>query len=349
MAKPYFHRWRRYASVASQSIAFSVNTSTSRRGSATTCAAAYATRVRNGPVGCGQERGALSVNGASEPSRQGRVSVRVMPRSRRLERADARQGGNVEPTLLGPRLQPELRELDSLRTFIEVVDVRRADRHVTEEHLPLVLERVVELPVVGHVLPVGEEVERVLDVGIPRRSRRVHAVLRLAAAESRHCAPLGAVDLDRQQLVAIHPHRPRRVELRDDVALRPRELEGAVRRVVRRRRVATTLLVDTLGNVRRSDALDRRHLAEGVIEHVAPVAEHVGDDPAAILGAIIPRRTPRTLRIRPKNPESTSRLSFRIPGRNSLSCTTPCFTPAWSASRARSSASSVRTDSGFSQ
>ena len=39
----------------------------------------------------------------------------------------------------------------------------------------------------------------------------------------------------------------------------------------------------------------RRHLAEGVIEHVAPVAEHVGDDPAAVLRAVVPRRTLRGL------------------------------------------------------
>ena len=43
------------------------------------------------------------------------------------------------------------------------------------------------------------------------------------------------------------------------------------------------------------DALHRRHLAEGVIEHVAPVAEHVGDDPAAVFRAVVPRRTLRGL------------------------------------------------------
>ena len=37
--------------------------------------------------------------------------------------------------------------------------------------------------------------------------------------------------------------------------------------------------------------------------------------------------------MRPKKPESISRLSLRMPGRKSLSCTTPCFTPACSAAR----------------
>ena len=38
--------------------------------------------------------------------------------------------------------------------------------------------------------------------------------------------------------------------------------------------------------------------------------------------------------MRPKNPASISRRSLRMPGRKSLSCTTPCFTPAFSAARA---------------
>ena len=70
----------------------------------------------------------------------------------------------------------------------------------------------------------------------------------------------------------------------------------------------------------------RRHLAGD--RHVAPMTEHVGDNPAAVFRAMVPRwalrgcpqspsnavnNSPRTLRMRPKNPESTRRLSFRIP------------------------------------
>ena len=50
------------------------------------------------------------------------------------------------------------------------------------------------------------------------------------------------------------------------------------------------------------------------------------------------RRAPT--RMRPKKPESISILSLSRPGRNSLSCTTPCLMPAFLAARARSSASS---------
>src|SRR5215212_6372491 len=65
---------------------------------------------------------------------------------------------------------------------------------------------------------------------------------------------------------------------------------------------ASSAVVDALRNVRRADALHGRHLAEGVIEHVAPVAEHVGDDPTAILGAVVPRRALRRLPVALEHP-----------------------------------------------
>ena len=53
--------------------------------------------------------------------------------------------------------------------------------------------------------------------------------------------------------------------------------------------------------------------------------------------------------MRPKKPDSTSRASFNRPGRNSLSCTTPTFTPASRARRASASADSTSGVTGFSQ
>ena len=53
--------------------------------------------------------------------------------------------------------------------------------------------------------------------------------------------------------------------------------------------------------------------------------------------------------MRPKKPLSRSIASFRRPGRNSLSCTTPFFTPAAFAFRASASAISSRSEIGFSQ
>ena len=78
----------------------------------------------------------------------------------------------------------------------------------------------------------------------------------------------------------------------DDAAL---ELEGGVGGVVRGRLVLGAALVDALGDVRRAEAGDRAHLAEEVVEHVAPVADHVEDHAAAVLGAVVPGRALRRL------------------------------------------------------
>ena len=52
----------------------------------------------------------------------------------------------------------------------------------------------------------------------------------------------------------------------------------------------------------RPEAGHRAHVAEGVVEHVAPVAEHVEDHAAAILGAIVPRRALRRLQVALEHP-----------------------------------------------
>src|SRR5205085_322386 len=114
-------------------------------------------------------------------------------------------------------------------------------------------------------------------------------MLRLASTQPGDRTALGTVDVDRQQLVAIHAYRPRRVELRDDLALRAGELEGSVRRIVGGGFVATALLIYAFGDVRRAGALHRAHFTKGVIEHVPPMTEHVGDDSTAVFAAIIPR------------------------------------------------------------
>jgi hypothetical protein len=53
--------------------------------------------------------------------------------------------------------------------------------------------------------------------------------------------------------------------------------------------------------------------------------------------------------MRPKKSERTSRWSLSSPGRNSLSCTTPAFTPASRAARPSASAVSTSGVIGFSQ
>src|SRR2546426_4334413 len=71
------------------------------------------------------------------------------------------------------------------------------------------------------------------------------------------------------------------------------ELEGRVRGVIGSGLVLLAVLVPAERDVRRAEAAHRLHLAEEVVEHVAPVAQHVQDNSAAVLLAVIPRRTLR--------------------------------------------------------
>src|ERR1044071_770960 len=86
------------------------------------------------------------------------------------------QLGYVQPPALGRRAQAELGELHAARALEQVVWKWRAEGDVAQEPLPLDLERVVEVLVVGNVLPVLGEVERVRDVRVPHRLRRVDAI-----------------------------------------------------------------------------------------------------------------------------------------------------------------------------
>src|SRR5262245_27134575 len=67
------------------------------------------------------------------------------------------------------------------------------------------------------------------------------------------------------------------------------ELERGIGRVVCGRLVLLAVLVPAIREVRRSQATHRLHFAEEIVEHVAPVAQHVEDDAAAVLLAVVPR------------------------------------------------------------
>src|SRR5207237_566022 len=66
--------------------------------------------------------------------------------------------------------------------------------------------------------------------------------------------------------------------------------EGGGRGVVRGGLVLLAVLVPAEGNVGGAEPAHRLHLAEEVVEHVAPVAQHVENDAAAVLLAVVPRR-----------------------------------------------------------
>ncbi len=78
----------------------------------------------------------------------------------------------------------------------------------------------------------------------------------------------------------------------DDAAL---ELEGRVGGIVGVGRVGLAALVDALRNVRGAEAAHRLHLAEQIVEHVAPVAQHIEDDAAAFGLLVVPARPLRRL------------------------------------------------------
>src|SRR5438034_472274 len=100
------------------------------------------------------------------------------------------------------------------------------------------------------------------------------------------------VDLEGDEIVAVDPRHPAHVDMRDQAAL---EAERGIGGIIRRRRVLLAVLVEAFRNIRGAGAAHALDLAEEIVEHVAPVADHVEDDAAAVLAAIIPRRPLRLL------------------------------------------------------
>src|SRR6516225_1163113 len=78
----------------------------------------------------------------------------------------------------------------------------------------------------------------------------------------------------------------------DDAAV---ELKSGVSGVVGIGIVRLAALVDALWNVRSAEAAHGLHLAEQVVEHVAPVAQHIQNDAAAFGLTIVPARPLRRL------------------------------------------------------
>ena len=148
-----------------------------------------------------------------------------------------------------------------------------------------------------------DEVHRLLEVGVPDRARRRDLRLHAAVVQSGDRRAVGAVDLEGDEVVAPHARRPRHVELADHgLALVALQLHGRIGGVVGGRGVGPAVLVPALRDVRRAEARDRLHLAEQVVEHIAPVAHHVEDHPAAFLAAVVPRRPLDRLQVALEDP-----------------------------------------------
>src|SRR5581483_6375739 len=78
--------------------------------------------------------------------------------------------------------------------------------------------------------------------------------------------------------------------------------EGGVGGVLCGAAVGAALFVPALRKMGGAEAGNALHLAEKVVDDVTPVAEHVGDDPAAVLLAVVPGGALRRLEITLKNP-----------------------------------------------
>ena len=87
--------------------------------------------------------------------------------------------------------------------------------------------------------------------------------------------------------------------MRDGAA---RELEGGIGGVVDVGVVGLVVLVPALRNVSDTEAGHALHLAKQVVEHVAPVAQHIEDDAAAIFLAVVPGRALRRLPVTLEHP-----------------------------------------------
>jgi hypothetical protein len=215
-----------------------------------------------------------------------------------------RERRHVDPAALGPAFESRFGELHALRAGDEVPRERRAVEQVADEELPLDLERVVVGRVRRHALPGVVEVDRLRHVGF-------HTGLGVAARGwIRHSvSPATAEPSVPSTWNVARSSRRTRVhhELLTCATIvpcfaPPSSSNGRVRRVIRSGVVRLAALVPALRDVRRAEARHRLDLAEQVVEHVAPVAQHVDDDPAVVLLAVVPRRALRGLPVALEHP-----------------------------------------------
>src|ERR1035437_979546 len=187
-----------------------------------------------------------------------------------------------------PGLDAFFGELHALGAFEQAPAPGLVLDYVAQEELPLALEGVVEAVLLGDLLPAFEIIERAIHVGVPDGARGVAVVLRPAMAQAGDSGALGAIHLDGEQVVAAHADGPGRIEVGDYGAAFAFDLEGGVCRIVGGARVGFAGFVPAGRDVGGAEAGDSLHRSEQVVEDIAPVAEHVDDDAAAILLAIVP-------------------------------------------------------------
>ena len=190
---------------------------------------------------------------------------------------------------------------------------RRAGHDMAQEILPADAIGVLERPDVRHLVPVGAIVHvQIGGDGEMRGARRLRVGRGPAPVQAGDGRALGAVDLEREQVVAPHPRRPGRQDGADRAVFQLDQGRGIVLDVDV---VARAALVDPLRRRRRHRGDDAPHRPERVLDHVAPVRIHVEDEPAAVLLAVVPARPlARPPRCR-RTPTSRTRCGSRSRGR----------------------------------
>ena len=161
---------------------------------------------------------------------------------------------------------------------------------VTQEKFPLNFEGIIISFLVGNFGPPLEEIDRLGNVGVPGRAWSVAVVLCPDIAEAADGGAFFTIHLDSEEVVTAHAGDPGGVEVGYNAAL---EFECGIRGVIGRAAIGFTLLVDALSDVRRAIATQGLGFAEEVLEDILPVAEHVHDDAAVVLLAVVPAWTLR--------------------------------------------------------
>src|SRR5437868_2001265 len=135
----------------------------------------------------------------------------------------SRERRDIDPAPLAIALIAAFGQLHVPGAFEQARAQGHAVRDVTEELLPARAITVLEWLVVGHFLPLRVEVHRLRHLGVPHlpwgRGKRLHKAF--VAARDRRAER--AVDLDLDEVVALHARGPRGCDLRQRAAL---ELEG---------------------------------------------------------------------------------------------------------------------------
>src|ERR1700722_11286532 len=122
-------------------------------------------------------------------------------------------------------------------------------------------------------------------IRVPDRSRGVDSVLHFAAVETCDRTAVRTIHLQSQQLVTIDPYTPRGVHLGNDSAV---QFENRVGSIVGCRGIAVATFIDPMWNMGSAHGTDGANRPEKVVEDIAPVTEHIDDDPAPIFLPVVP-------------------------------------------------------------